>query len=70
MNFNTKSAKAWGTLIAAVLTGVAGILSALGVHVDNDLMTTISGVVTAVLALLVTSGILVAPTDKKEEDKK
>lgn len=51
INFNTKSAGAWTTLIGAVLAAIAGILSALGIHVDNDLLTTISGAVSAVAGL-------------------
>lgn len=70
LNFNHKSSKAWLTLISAILAGVGGVLSALGVNVNNDTLSTISGIAAGVISLLTATGILVAPTDKKNEGDK
>lgn len=63
LNFNYKSAKAWATLVTAVITGGIGLATALGVTVPADLGGTITGTVTAILGLLGTLGILTADTD-------
>lgn len=65
-NFNTKSAAAWTTLTGTVISAGVGILTALGVTVDQTQATTITGVITAIISLLTAFGVLVAPTDKKE----
>ncbi|GBG95847.1 hypothetical protein LFYK43_23060 [Ligilactobacillus salitolerans] len=70
LNFNVHSAGAWTTLVGAILAAVTGVLGALGVNINSDILTTVSGAVTAVISLLVALGILVVPTDKKEDDKK
>lgn len=65
LNFNKHSAGAWLTLSGAIITAITGVLSALGVSIDNDMVASISGVITAVISALTTFGILTAPTDKK-----
>lgn len=55
-NFNYKSKAAWATLATAVITGVLGILTAVGVTVPADLGSQITGTVTAILGLLGTLG--------------
>lgn len=62
-NFNYKSKAAWATLAAAVVTGVLGILTALGVTVPADLGSQITGTVTAILGVLGAFGILTTNTD-------
>lgn len=62
-NFNYKSKAAWTTLAAAVVTGVLGILTALGVTVPADLGSQITGAVTAILGVLGAFGILTTNTD-------
>lgn len=62
-NFNYKSKAAWATLAAAVVTGVLGILTALGVTVPADLGSQITGAVTAILGVLGAFGILTTNTD-------
>lgn len=69
INFNKHSAKAWTTLIGAILAAITGVTGALGVNIDSDILATVSGVATAVISLLVALGILIVPTDKKEDDK-
>lgn len=64
INFNVKSAGAWGTLAAAVITGGIGVLTALGVVVKQTDATTLYGAVTAVLSVLTACGVLTASTDK------
>lgn len=66
LNFNKHSAGAWLTLSGAIIAAITGVLSALGVNIDNNTVASISGVITAVISLLTAFGILVAPTDKKE----
>lgn len=65
LNFNKHSAGAWLTLSGAIIAAITGVLSALGVSIDNDMVASISGVITAVISALTTFGILTAPTDKK-----
>lgn len=65
LNFNKHSAGAWLTLSGAIIAATTGVLSALGVSIDNDMVASISGVITAVISALTTFGILTAPTDKK-----
>lgn len=66
INFNKHSAGAWLTLSGAVIAPVTGVLSALGVQVDNQTLTSISGVISAIVSLLTALGILTAqPTRKK-----
>ena len=62
-NFNYKSKAAWATLAAAVVTGILGILTALGVTVPADLGSQITGAVTAILGVLGAFGILTTNTD-------
>ncbi|WP_241259122.1 hypothetical protein [Ligilactobacillus pobuzihii] len=54
----------------AILSAVTGILSALGVNVNADLLTNVSSIVGAVISILVAGGILTQDLDKKEDDKK
>lgn len=70
LNFNKNSAKAWSVLTMAILSAITGVLSALGVNVDADLLTNISSIVGAVISILVAGGILTQDLDKKEDDKK
>lgn len=63
LNFNYKSKAAWATLAAAVITGLLGILTALGVTVPADLGSQITGAVTAILGVLGAFGILTTNTD-------
>ncbi|MBN7275111.1 hypothetical protein GNF18_08170 [Ligilactobacillus pobuzihii] len=70
LNFNKNSAKAWSVLVMAILSAVTGILSALGVNVNADLLTNVSSIVGAVISILVAGGILTQDLDKKEDDKK
>ncbi|KRL56690.1 hypothetical protein [Furfurilactobacillus rossiae] len=65
LNFNYKSATAWGTLLTAIATGGIGILTGLGVVVKQTDATTIYGSITAGVSLLTTLGILTASTDKQ-----
>ena len=70
LNFNKNSAKAWSVLIMAILSAITGVLSALGVNVNADLLTNVSSIVGAVISILVAGGILTQDLDKKEDDKK
>ena len=70
LNFNKNSAKAWSVLVMAILSAVTGVLSALGVNVNADLLTNVSSIVGAVISILVAGGILTQDLDKKEDDKK
>ena len=70
LNFNKNSAKAWSVLIMAILSAITGILSALGVNVNADLLTNVSSIVGAVISILVAGGILTQDLDKKDGDKK
>lgn len=62
-NFNYKSKAAWATLTTAVVTGILGVLTALGVTVPADLGSQITGAVTAILGVLGAFGILTTNTD-------
>ena len=70
LNFNKNSAKAWSVLIMAILSAITGVLSALGVNVNSDLLTNVSSIVGAVISILVAGGILTQDLDKKDGDKK
>lgn len=70
INFNTKSTSAWMTLATAVISGVVGVLTALGVTVHPSDTATWTGLITAVLSLLTSLGVLYAPTDKPKEGEK
>jgi Bacteriophage holin. len=70
LNFNKNSAKAWSVLIMAILSAITGVLSALGVNVNADLLTNVSSIVGAVISILVAGGILTQDLDKKDGDKK
>lgn len=67
LNFNYKSASAWGTLLTAIATAGIGILTALGVVVKQTDATTIYGAITTLVSVLTTFGILIAPTDKQTD---
>lgn len=67
LNFNKHSAGAWLTLSGAIIAAITGILSALGVSIDNNTVASVSGVISAVISALTAFGILTAPTDKKGE---
>lgn len=67
LNFNKNSAKAWSVLIMAILSAITGILSALGVNVNADLLTNVSSIVGAVISILVAGGILTQDLDNKED---
>jgi len=67
LNFNKNSAKAWSVLVMAILSAITGVLSALGVNVDADLLTNISSIVGAVISILVAGGILTQDLDNKED---
>lgn len=70
LNFNKNSAKAWSVLIMAILSAITGVLSALGVNVNADLLTNVSSIAGAVISILVAGGILTQDLDKKDGDKK
>ena len=70
INFNKHSAKAWTVLIMAVLSAITGVLSALGVNVDNNLLTSVSGLVGAVISILVATGVLTQDLYSKEGENK
>ena len=70
INFNMHSAKAWTVLIMAVLSAVTGVLSALGVNVDSTLLTSVSGLVGAIISVLVALGVLTQDLDSKEGESK
>lgn len=70
LNFNKNSAKAWSVLIMAILSAITGVLSALGVNVNSDLLTNVSSIVGAIISILVAGGILTQDLDKKDGDKK
>ena len=70
INFNMHSAKAWTVLVMAVITAITGVLSALGVNVDNTLLTSVSGLVGAVISILVATGVLTQDLDNKEGENK
>lgn len=65
LNFNYKSAAAWGTLLTAIATGGIGILTSLGVVVKQTDATTVYGTITAIISLLTTLGVLTAKTDSQ-----
>ncbi|WP_241259162.1 hypothetical protein [Ligilactobacillus pobuzihii] len=65
LNFNKHSAGAWLTLSGAVIAAGTGVLSALGVQVDNQTLASFSGVVNAVVSLLTALGILTGSQDKE-----
>lgn len=67
LNFNKNSAKAWSVLIMAILSAITGILSALGVNVNADLLTNVSSIIGAVISILVAGGILTQDLDNKED---
>lgn len=67
LNFNKNSAKAWSVLVMAILSAITGILSALGVNVNADLLTNVSSIVGAVISILVAGGILTQDLDNKED---
>lgn len=72
INFNVKSAKAWGTLISAIIGAVVSILAAFGIIVNPTDASTFYGTVTAVLSLLAATGILTdtnKPTGGDKSDK-
>jgi uncharacterized membrane protein len=69
LNFNKNSAKAWSVLVMAILSAITGILSALGVNVNADLLTNVSSIAGAVISILVAGGILTQDLDKKDGDK-
>lgn len=69
LNFNKNSAKAWSVLVMAILSAITGVLSALGVNVNADLLTNVSSIVGAVISILVAGGILTQDLDKKDGDK-
>ena len=70
INFNRHSAKAWTVLIMAVLSAITGVLSALGINVDSTLLTSISGLVGAIISVLVALGVLTQDLDSKEGESK
>ena len=70
LNFNKNSAKAWSVLVMAILSAITGVLSALGVNVNSDLLTNVSSIIGAVISILVAGGILTQDLDKKDGDKK
>lgn len=63
INFNYKSAKAWGTLASAIIAGFLGILTALGVTVPADTGSLVTGLVTTIVSLLSAFGILTQDVD-------
>lgn len=67
LNFNKNSAKAWSVLIMAILSAITGVLSALGVNVNADLLTNVSSIAGAVISILVAGGILTQDLDNKED---
>ncbi len=67
LNFNKNSAKAWSVLIMAILSAITGVLSALGVNVNADLLTNVSSIIGAVISILVAGGILTQDLDNKED---
>ena len=67
LNFNKNSAKAWSVLVMAILSAITGVLSALGVNVNADLLTNVSSIVGAVISILVAGGILTQDLDNKED---
>ena len=72
INFNVKSAKAWGTLISAIIGAVISILAAFGIIVNPTDTSTFYSAVTAVLSLLAATGILIdtnKPTGGDKGDK-
>lgn len=70
INFNKHSAKAWTVLIMAVISAITGVLSALGVNIDSTLLTSVSGLVGAVISILVATGVLTQDLDSKEGEVK
>ncbi len=69
INFNYHSAGAWITLATAIVSGILGILTALGVTVPQDIGSSVTGVVVAIVSFLSAVGILTQDTDKKEDHK-
>ena len=70
INFNKHSAKAWTVLIMTVISAITGVLSALGVNIDSTLLTSVSGLVGAVISILVATGVLTQDLDSKEGEVK
>lgn len=70
INFNQHSAKAWTVLVMAVISAITGVLSALGVNMDSTLLTSVSGLVGAVISILVATGVLTQDLDSKEGEVK
>ena len=70
INFNKHSAKAWTVLVMAVISAITGVLSALGVNIDSTLLTSVSGLVGAVISILVATGVLTQDLDSKEGEVK
>lgn len=70
INFNQHSAKAWTVLVMAVISAITGVLSALGVNIDSTLLTSVSGLVGAVISILVATGVLTQDLDSKEGEVK
>lgn len=70
INFNQHSAKAWTVLVMAVISAITGVLSALGVNIDSTLLTSVSGIVGAVISILVATGVLTQDLDSKEGEVK
>lgn len=68
-NFDVHSAGAWTTLISALIAAVAGISSAVGVSIDSNTLSTVSGIIAGVISLLTAGGILTGSQDKKEGKK-
>ena len=70
INFNKHSAKAWTVLVMAVISAITGVLSALGVNIDSTLLTSVSGLVGAIISVLVALGVLTQDLDSKEGEVK
>lgn len=68
LNFNTKSVKAWVTLVSAIGTAILSILAALGVTVNPNDANTLATLLTTLFSLLATAGVLYAPTDAPKQD--
>lgn len=69
INFNYKSAKAWGTLLTAIIGGVLGVLTALGVTVPSDTGSLLTGLATTIVSLLNALGILTQDMDNPNQKK-
>lgn len=69
INFNVKSAKAWATLLSAVIGAGVSVLAALGIVIKPTDATTLYSMVTAVLSLLAAAGILTDTNKPTGEDQ-